>query len=281
MFKFVPRRDSDNMPPAPDPCIPFPGRPILAPSGPPDALNCGPEYPDSTSTGTFALQLIQSQEDERKRLARELHDDIGQRLSLVASMAALLASQNPGTGPLSDRLASLRDELDVLCSDIHSMSHNLHSYKLQHLGLSSALKDLCRRITQPGFRIDLNVDGLQDPASEAVSLCLYRVAQEALNNALKHAKTPLVTVSVTRVQNTYYMTIRDSGVGFVASAHPQGLGLVSMQERLKLVNGQLKCQSSLGRGTRIWVAVPEPASGFEPHGARSDRRTSIRGLEVA
>jgi signal transduction histidine kinase len=209
---------------------------------------------------TLASQLIQSQEDERKRLARELHDDIGQRLSLVASEVALLASQHSDTTPIGvNRLNALRDDLDSLCSDIHSMSHELHSYKLQHLGLRSALKDLCRRLSQPNFRVDLYVDNFNESMSEEISLCLYRVAQEALNNVFKHAHALTAAVTVTKVQNTFYMTVTDSGIGFERSTSPHGLGLISMSERLKLVNGQLRLRSTLGRGTEIWIAVPDPA----------------------
>jgi signal transduction histidine kinase len=207
---------------------------------------------------TLASQLIELQENERKGLSRELHDDIGQRLSLAASEVALLERQHSG-GPadLADRLGSLREDLDGLCTDIHDLSHNLHSYKLQHLGLKPALKDLCQRMSQPGFHIDLIVDDSEDPRSKEASLCLYRIAQEALTNAQRHAQTSFVAVTLTKLQHTFYMAIQDSGIGFEMSANPQGLGLISMKERLKLVNGQLILHSIPGRGTEIWVAVPD------------------------
>jgi PAS domain S-box-containing protein len=211
-----------------------------------------------TEVGTLASLLIQSQESERRRLSRELHDDIGQRLSLAASELALLVSQQSINASVSvDRLASLRDELDSLCTDVHEISHDLHSYKLQHLGLKSALKDLCRRVSQPNFRVDLHIDDFEDPTSKEVSLCLYRVAQESLNNALKHARTPTVAVTITKLQNMFYMTIQDSGIGFDSSVSSKGLGLVSMSERLKLVNGQFRLHSLPGCGTETWVAVPD------------------------
>jgi PAS domain S-box-containing protein len=206
----------------------------------------------------LASQLIRSQEDERKHLSRELHDDIGQRLSLAASEVALLASENEDVTRIPvGRLAVLRDELDSLCSDIHNMSHSLHSYKLQHLGLKSALKDLCCRLSHSDCRVDLRAEEFDEPASNDVSLCLYRVAQESLNNALKHAHASLVTLTLTKLQDTFYMTIRDSGIGFDPGAVSQGLGLISMSERVKLVNGQLRLHSVPGRGTEIWIAVPD------------------------
>ncbi len=218
-----------------------------------------------TEVEGLASQLIQSQENERKRLSRELHDDIGQGLSLAASEAGLLVSQYSDTGSISaDRLDALHHELDSLCSNIHHISHDLHCYKLQHLGLKSALKDLCRRLSQPGFRVDLHGDELEEPISKDVSLCLYRVAQESLCNALKHAQTPVVAVAVTKLQNRFYMSIQDCGIGFDSSKSSQGLGLISMSERLKLVNGQFRIHSIPGRGTEIWVEVPDQLDAVHP-----------------
>jgi len=91
---------------------------------------------------------------------------------------------------------------------------------------------------------------------------LYRVVQEALNNALRHAHTLVVAVTLTKIQNMLYMTIQDTGVGFERGVGPQGLGLVSMTERLKLVKGELKLHSILGRGTEIWVSIPDDEEGF-------------------
>jgi PAS domain S-box-containing protein len=215
-------------------------------------------YRRQSEIGVLASQLIQSQENERKRISRELHDDIGQRLSLAASEVALLASQHSESSPGSaNRLDALRDELDGLCSDIHELSHDLHSYKLQHLGLKSALKDLCRKISQPRFRVDLYAEDFEEPASKDVALCLYRVAQESLKNAFKHAHTPIVAVTVTKLDNTFYMTIQDSGTGFNHDVPSRGLGLLSMNERVKLVGGHFRLHSLPGRGTEIWVQIPD------------------------
>jgi PAS domain S-box-containing protein len=211
-----------------------------------------------TEIEMLASRLIQAQEAERKRLARELHDDIGQRLSLVASEVALMASQSSDTRTVAaTRLDRLRDELDSLCADIHGISHELHSYKLQHLGLKSALRDLCRRLNQSNFRVNLDIDDMEEPASKEVSLCLYRVVQEALNNAFRHAHAMVVAVTITKLHDTFYMSIQDTGIGFDRNASPNGLGLISMTERLKLVKGDLKLDSILGRGTEIWVSVPD------------------------
>jgi signal transduction histidine kinase len=219
---------------------------------------------------TLASQLIELQENERKRLSRELHDDIGQRLSLAASEVALLQHQHSrDPAGLGDRLGTLREDLDSLCTDLHSLSHSLHSYKLQHLGLTPALKDLCQRMSLPGFHVNLIADDSANPRSKEVSLCLYRVAQEALNNAHRHAHTSFVTVTLTKLQHNFYMSIQDLGIGFEASANPQGLGLISMKERLKLVDGQLILHSIPGRGTEVSVAIPDAED-------TSDHRDNLR-----
>ena len=210
-----------------------------------------------SEVGVLASLLIRSQEDERKRLSRELHDDIGQRLSLAASEAAVMASQSSATPIPIDRINALRDELDRLCSDIHEMSHSLHSYKLQHLGLKSALKDMCERFSRSDFSVDLRVEDMEDPISKEISLCLYRVAQESLNNALKHAHAPAAAVVLTKLQGKFYMTIQDSGIGFDSETSSQGLGLISMSERLRGVNGQFRLHSIPGHGTEIWIEVPD------------------------
>jgi signal transduction histidine kinase len=215
-------------------------------------------YRRQADISLLASQLIQSQENERKHLSRELHDDIGQRLSLAASEVALMASQNSMGESISvKRFDDLREELYGLCSDIHEMSHNLHSYKLQHLGLRTALKELIRKISQPDLHVSLYADGFEEPASKDVALCLYRVAQESLSNAVKHAQTKVIAVTLTKLKNIIYMTVEDSGIGFDSNVGSPGLGLHSMSERVKLLNGQFRLHSAPGRGTEIRVAVPD------------------------
>jgi signal transduction histidine kinase len=120
-------------------------------------------------------------------------------------------------------------------------------------------------MSQPDFHVDLTVDDSGDPESKEISLCPYRVAQEALNNARRHAQTSFVAVTLTKVQHTFYMAIQDLGIGFETSANPQGLGLISMKERLKLVNGQLILHSIPGRGTEIWIAIPDAEDNASDH----------------
>ena len=112
-------------------------------------------------------------------------------------------------------------------------------------------------MSAPEFCVALNTENASDPKSEEVALCLYRVAQEAINNCVKHSQSRKVFVTLTELQNSFYMTVRDSGIGFNTHAKHDGLGLVSMRERLALVNGQLKISSTIGNGTEVWVSVSE------------------------
>jgi PAS domain S-box-containing protein len=228
----------------------------------------------------LASQILQSQENERKRLSRELHDDIGQRLSLATSTVAMMASRYSEASAISaEKLDSLQNDLNSLCSDVHSMSHNLHSYKLQYLGLRLALKDLGLRLSQAGVRIEVDIEDLCEPQSEEISLCLYRVAQEALSNALKHSNSSVVVLIAAKLENSFYMTIQDCGIGFDTKACVQGLGLISMKERLKLADGELTYDSVPGRGTEIWASVPDACEVVLPRAPET--RSGIRIRNVA
>ncbi|HEY4008802.1 MAG TPA: ATP-binding protein [Acidobacteriaceae bacterium] len=203
-------------------------------------------------------RLIQSGEDERKHLSRELHDDIGQRLSLAASAIAVLASEEAADPTVQQgRLSAVGEELDQLCTDIHELSHRLHSSKLEHLGLKVAITDLCQGISRPSFKVTLHADVLREPKSPRTSLCLYRIVQEGLNNALKHSGAQNVAVTMARVQEKFFLSIQDGGVGFEEGTVPWGLGLTSMRERVSLTGGEFRIQSRPGRGTEIWVEVPD------------------------
>jgi PAS domain S-box-containing protein len=239
---------------------------------------------DSENRGirSVASQLIRYQEEERKRLSRELHDGIGQSMSLITSEIALMASQYAGASPaLGDRLALLREQLDHVCSDLHCMSHNLHSYKLQHLGLKCAVRDLCRQLSSPELQVDFDIDHCPEPRSRAVSLCLYRVAQEALSNCVKHSHTRTIELTLTKLRNTFHMTVKDCGIGFNLRAKSDGLGLVSMRERLTLVDGSMKVRSRVGLGTEIWVSAPEETDQPATEDASLEVLGSIRQSLVA
>lgn len=140
-------------------------------------------------------RLINVTEEERKHLARELHDDIGQRLSLLAVSLDILKNDPESGDSIRGKLEDALGELRHFAEDIHNLSHRLHSSKLQHLGLPAALKDVCRQIEgQHDVAIDLQTSPRCPLLSDDVSLCFYRVAQEALKNAVKHSHSKRVEV---------------------------------------------------------------------------------------
>ena len=201
---------------------------------------------------SLSSRLITLVEEERKHLARELHDDIGQRISMLAVELDLLAGDEECEGPIRDKLSQALAELKELASDVHHLSHRLHSSKLQHLGLSVALKEICRQIArQHGVEIDFRAADASSPLPENISLCFYRVAQEALNNVVKHSDSKRVEVHLSSSGGHVLLQIKDFGVGFNPATQIDGLGLATMQERLRMVGGTLSIRSAAGNGTEL------------------------------
>jgi signal transduction histidine kinase len=201
--------------------------------------------------------LLQSQESERLYLARELHDDIAQRLALATSEIGMLVAQEVETTIMKDRLRVMLRDLNALSTDVHQMSHGIHSFKLQYLGLQAALADLCEQHSRPGFLVSFRSKQTENPNSNELSLCLYRVAQEALANAAKHSHSTTVVVTIAREKRAFLLTVEDRGVGFDSSRVSPGLGLMSMAERVDLAGGHLSLRSSLGTGTKVLVNVSD------------------------
>jgi signal transduction histidine kinase len=206
---------------------------------------------------TLTSQLLQSQESERLRLARELHDDIAQRLALATSEIGILVEQEFEAALVNDRLKGVLRNLTGLSTDVHRISHGLHSFKLQYLGLQAALADLCEQYSRPGFLVSFRTNQSENPSSSELSLCLYRVAQEALANAWKHSHSTTVVVTIARQKRVFLLTVEDMGVGFDCSRVATGLGLMSMAERADLAGGHLSLRSSLGTGTKVLVTVSD------------------------
>jgi signal transduction histidine kinase len=197
-------------------------------------------------------RLINAGEEERKRIARELHDDIVQRLSLVSVEFSLTERDVPiGEASAHRSLREPLRQLKGIISDVHNLSHQLHSSNLETLGLAVALKDLCQQLSKrDDVDIQLMADDIASPIPQDLALCFYRVAQEALNNCVKHSGSARVDVKLTACDGTLKMTIQDYGAGFDPSA-ANGLGLATMRERLRLVEGKLQVDSRPGGGTAV------------------------------
>jgi signal transduction histidine kinase len=209
---------------------------------------------------SISRRLIEAQEQERTRIARELHDDIGQRLALVAvGLDRGRQESNSTEDEMRSIMGEARRQISDLANDVHMMSHRLHSSKLDILGLTAAAEGFCRELSErQNVAIDFHSDGVPKSLPEAISLCMFRVLQEALQNAVKHSGANHYSVSLVGGTNQIALTVCDEGRGFnpAEAVKGRGLGLVSMMERLKLVGGQLLIDVGPKTGTTIRASVP-------------------------
>jgi PAS domain S-box-containing protein len=207
-------------------------------------------------------RLIGAHEEERTHLARELHDDVGQHLAFVAIELQQLSDPVPEWMPeLKVRASRLQDSVSSLGSDIHQISHRLHSSKLEFLGLPAAAAAFCRETSaQRGVRVDFVHEHVPAHLSGEIAITLFRVLQEALSNALKHARATVLRVALRGGPETIVLDVVDDGCGFDVDAalKGHGLGLISMQERLRFVNGTMFIESKPGRGSTVRAIVPLP-----------------------
>jgi signal transduction histidine kinase len=205
-------------------------------------------------------RLIEAQEQERSRIGRELHDDIGQRLSMLAIGLEQFERDPVGlSAEFPGRMAELRKQADEIASDLQSLSHELHSAKLEYLGIAAAMRAFCKEFgEQQNAEIDIKIHDLPSPLPSDISLCFFRILQEALHNSKKHSGVRHFDVDLWATAEEVHLTVRDSGVGFdpAAARQSRGLGLISMEERLKLLEGTLSIDSQMQRGTTIHARVP-------------------------
>jgi signal transduction histidine kinase len=209
----------------------------------------------------FGGRLIQAQEKERTRIARELHDDINQRMALLANEVERLI-QAEGDGAKTERAGELREIwrlTNEIATDIQHLSHQLHPSKLHYLGLATAVRDLCHEFSrQHHIGVECNVQRLPGDLDEAISLSLFRTVQESLRNVARHSQAREAKVELTCKSGVIRLRISDDGVGFDPRRpeNPLGLGLVSMGERLRSVGGQFSVWSHPGDGTQVEGTVP-------------------------
>jgi PAS domain S-box-containing protein len=212
---------------------------------------------------TVSRRLIEAHEEERTWLARELHDDVNQRLALIAVNLDVLKRELPELASNAWlHLSEVREQIKELGIDVQALSHRLHSSKLKYLGLTAAASTFCKEFSErKRVQIDLQCDTIARTVPEEISLCLFRVLQEALQNASKHSGSQHYQVSIKHAANEIVLTVSDSGTGFdpQLAVHGRGLGITSMRERLKLVDGELSIEPGSPNGTvvRARVLVPE------------------------
>jgi len=207
----------------------------------------------------LSARLIGAQEAERARLARELHDDISQQVAALGIAMSNLNRKIPWQPETLAQSEHIHGKLVKVAESIRRLSHELHPAVLEHSGLAAALRGYCSEFAAlTGVTVDLRTNGAFDSLPPAVVLCIYRIVQEALQNVVKHAKVSQATVALTRSDNILYLTVSDGGVGIEANRGlaPAGLGLASIKERTRLVNGTVDIQSQANHGTTLTVRIP-------------------------
>jgi signal transduction histidine kinase len=208
----------------------------------------------------FSQRLIEAQDQERARIARELHDDIDQRLALLAvSLERAKRNVPASAGDLAGQIEDASRQVADVGRDIQGLSHRLHSRNLELLGLAATAKSYCREFSDiSGIRVDFRCESVPKDLPREIALCLFRVLQEAAQNAIKHSGSQDLQVSLKSEANELALIVQDSGIGFEPekAIQEQGLGLASMTERVKLVGGELLIDSQLRRGTTVQARVP-------------------------
>ncbi|HWO37730.1 MAG TPA: sensor histidine kinase [Candidatus Acidoferrum sp.] len=208
--------------------------------------------------------VIEAEEQERHRIASDLHEDIGQRLTLLTIETEQLEAD--AANPMVDvpsRMHSVRKQTLEILADVKFLAHELHSPRLQYLGIAAVMSSFCKEFGErKRVEIDVRSEGIPSFVPPDVALCLFRVLQEALHNAGKHSGVRHFDVQLSGSSDEIHLTVSDCGVGFsLATAKTgRGLGLNRMQERLKLVKGSLSIDSQPKRGTTIHARVPFTSS---------------------
>jgi signal transduction histidine kinase len=238
-------------------------------------------------------RLIHAQEEERSRIARDLHDDLNQRLGLLAFGLTAISRRLPKEE--ANHVQELWEQATSLSKDVHRLSHELHPSALEHLGLGGAARALCDEVSkQKKVNVEFSEKNIPVQLPAETSLCLFRILQESLNNVCKHSHASVASVKLRRVRDGIRLTVQDDGIGFdPRDEHNRaGLGLLSMNERLRLLGGRIAIDSVPSKGTTVkaWVAInaaeargdgssrEQPPSSTKPERGESDEpRTGTFG----
>ena len=218
------------------------------------------------SLATIGRKLIEAHEEERTWIARELHDDVNQRMALLAIELDRWNQQLPPSAvEFHDHIHHASQRLSDIATDIQALSHRLHSSKLEYLGLVAAAKSFCKELSeQQKVEIDFSHTAIPRSVPKEISLCLFRVLQETLQNAVKHSGVRHFKVELCGTEGEIQLTVSDLGVGFDPqdAMHRRGLGLISMRERMQLVSGEISIKSQPGSGTTIHARAPLKGKEF-------------------
>ena len=214
---------------------------------------------------SVSRKLIEAQEAERARIGRDLHDDFGQRLALLKVELDQLRGITQSSESESIRyMDAMKDQITELSGGLRTLAHELHPARLEYLGLVAAMDGFCRELSERRVEIQFTHNAVPDAVRPEISFCLFRVLQEALHNAIKHSGVRYFEVDLQATPESILLTVRDHGVGFDYEKNTvsRGLGITSMQERLKSVNGELSIVSHLSQGTTVCACVPFPTASI-------------------
>ena len=216
---------------------------------------------------SMTRKLVEAQEQERARIARELHDDITQRLALLAIEIGQVQECCEKPFEVRTWTQKLLEHTKEIATDIQALSHELHSSKLEYLGLAGAIRNWCHEFAQrQGMEIAFKGSKLLNSPPPEISLCLFRVLQEALHNAAKYSGVKSLDVQLREESCGIELIVSDLGKGFdvAATMHDRGLGITSMRERVRLIGGTIRIDSKPLAGTNIHVRVPLGIAAMQP-----------------
>jgi signal transduction histidine kinase len=221
----------------------------------------------------ISRRVIDAHERERTWLARELHDDVIQRLCLIHLSLEAVKEGDISLAECRHAIGNVMQEVSDLTTDIQHLTHRLHSSKLELVGLAAAAADYCGEVRHHHkVCIDLQAENIPRELPLEISVSILRVLQEALQNAVKHSGSPRFEVLLRHDSSAIHLTVRDSGRGFnaVEAMRGRGLGLTSMKERMALVGGELSVDSHPQKGTTVYVRVPVLSATNAAHWAESE-----------
>ncbi|MBV8450996.1 MAG: hypothetical protein JOZ29_01810 [Deltaproteobacteria bacterium] len=219
---------------------------------------------DRAAQQAFSRQLIDSQENERKRIAAELHDSLGQRLVIVKNLALLLLQRNGASGLSGldrEQIGEISDEVSGAVREVREISYNLRPYRLDRLGLTTALQAMIETASAASAtRFSAQIDNIDDAFAKEAEINFYRIVQECVNNILKHSQATHAVIRIQRSAGRLTMTIRDDGKGFASDSaklevRSGGFGLTGISERAQLLGGKAAIQSAPGQGTTVTVEI--------------------------
>jgi signal transduction histidine kinase len=208
----------------------------------------------------LAGRLINADEEARKMISRELHDDLGQKLALLTfDCGNLLLTPSLSLEQIREEVRNIEMRLVQTSQDVRQIAHQLHPSVLEDLGITAALRELCEEFSgREGIQATFHEENMPKDVPVPIASCLYRVTQEALHNVSKHAHASSVCVTLTATPEGIHLSIHDSGIGFDTNSesYRSGLGVVSMKERVRLVEGEFSVQSEPGDGVEVKVFIP-------------------------